>query len=1022
VLTSKFSVWSLELSGAFAWCNHVWLLCLASHSDAASAALRALFSQQDHAFVCVLCHQACLRTNAAAEALVARRDAGLLTNAAQHAFLDAMPQRPCKVAGWKEPSGVHRGSCSACYRRAPATAPKPRVMCASKIHDEVSTNKAPTAHPSPGIMPFLWSGAKVAEQAGLPRLDREKVCPACRTLAEKRNRSAAPSIGPLACPRPGAPRSGGPAAPQGADVPLSLARVEGPALTGSVAGEPALCASTGSPAVAATGPTGCGAGRAVDADGDCARVTAAATVASAYVASGAPTGSGAGLEARAAGPSVDLAIATVMAVCGSLGEAQRRSVDAIVSAHLVAEKPKVFRARSGNGRDILYTRETVPHKAIVGPRQARRRSLEASSAVARLCRDNEAAMEKILSDVCRRAQDAGMMAVVPSGASAALPVRLQTQFVVANSISSETWQRIRRFMGGSLSGLASAAEMRADGRAAFSEVRNRVTSTPVGATLVSVRAAVEALVADLLARNQFIERPVEGHPAGEILLSFGLDKGGRQSSCKAILACINQPHPCSRDNTILFGVFPCEKDDYRSLTAMAELFAPDLEDLRTNGITVAGVTRAVHLILMGDYSFTTSFDGHAGASCRFPCVCCCCLARPSAISKRLLPRYADYGTMQDGSRAARMPRTLLHKQEMAALFVDGPLATMVDPPPAASTLSYERRPLMVFSPEDIVPMPLHITLGVSPWMLSLGVEAVAVDAGAERAEAYAAALAGALRQDVGVSPAPYWGGTFEGKACHKIGRRLAAVCDVLEGFVPPARAAAYRQACELWTALLPVLNRAVIFGPDERSTFRRQAADFVDLLRSSFEWASITPKLHVLACHAADWLDKYGSLGLFSEQGLEAWHGYFNQNATVFAAGSFLESCVRLVERAAVSRGPGDLAFNRGKRRASAAADARCAKRPDDLRTARARIAAGRGTRQSAACAATSRANADKWASNVYRAAVCKIASYRAGPGLAGGAAAAASAAEAAAVAENQALLERAEAICLEALLEDWTN
>jgi len=312
------------------------------------------------------------------------------------------------------------------------------------------------------------------------------------------------------------------------------------------------------------------------------------------------------------------------------------------------------------------------------------------------------------------AQDVGIMAVVPSGASAALPVRLQTQFVVANSIFSETWQRIRRLMGGSLSGLASAADMRAGGRAAFSKVRNRVTSTPVGATLVRVRAAVEALVEDLLARNQFIEKPVHGHPAGEMLLSFGLNKSGRQSSCKAILACINQPHPCSRDNTIRFGVFPCEKDGYVSLVAMAELFAPDLEDLWTKGINVAGVTRPVHMILMGDYSSTTSFDGHAEASCRIPCGYCCCLARPSATSKKLRPNYAEYGTMQDDSRAARMPRTFQHKAEMAALYSDGPLATIVDPPGTPITLSYERRPLMVFAPQDIVPMLLHIALGVSP--------------------------------------------------------------------------------------------------------------------------------------------------------------------------------------------------------------------------------------------------------------------------------------------------------------------
>jgi len=195
---------------------------------------------------------------------------------------------------------------------------------------------------------------------------------------------------------------------------------------------------------------------------------------------------------------------------------------------------------------------------------------------------------------------------------------LQTQFVVANSISHETWQRIRRLMGGPRSGLASAAVMRADGRAAFSEARYRVTSSALGATLASPRAAVEAMVADLVARNQFIYRPVAGRPAGEILLAFRLDKGGRQSSCKAILACINQAHPCSRGKNILFGVFPCQKDDYLSLAAMAELYAPDLEDLRTNGVSVAGVTRPVHLVLLADYSFTTWLDGHAGASSRFP--------------------------------------------------------------------------------------------------------------------------------------------------------------------------------------------------------------------------------------------------------------------------------------------------------------------------------------------------------------------------------------------------------------------
>jgi len=289
---------------------------------------------------------------------------------------------------------------------------------------------------------------------------------------------------------------------------------------------------------------------------------------------------------------------------------------------------------------------------------------------------------------------------------------------------------------------------------------------------------------------------------GQLVKFFSLlawtSKGGGQSSGKAILACINQPHPFSRDNTILFGLLPCQTDNYSALAAMAELYASDVDNLRTNGIMVSGVTRPVHLTLRGDHSFTTSFDCHAGASCRFPCGYCCALARPSAKTIKLIPKYADYGTIQEGSRAARIPRTLSQKTAVAALYADGPLTTLSDPHAVTMTLSTERRLLILVAPEDIVPMSLHITLGVSALLLTVGVEAVVFDAGAARALEYALEPTATLRPYVGVSPAPYWGGTFQGRACHKIGRRLAAVCDVLNRYLPSARAAAYRRACELW--------------------------------------------------------------------------------------------------------------------------------------------------------------------------------------------------------------------------------
>ena len=165
----------------------------------------------------------------------------------------------------------------------------------------------------------------------------------------------------------------------------------------------------------------------------------------------------------------------------------------------------------------------MPHKAVVGRRHARRRSLEASETVARWCRADEAAVKAILKSVCRKELNLGIFAVVPSTAIAALPVRLQAQFHVANSDSYETWRLIQRLVGGSLTGLASAPAMRAEGKAAFSEPLNRVTSTPVSATMVSLEAALEALMEDLGARNQFIEWRVAARQAGESLLDFLLE-------------------------------------------------------------------------------------------------------------------------------------------------------------------------------------------------------------------------------------------------------------------------------------------------------------------------------------------------------------------------------------------------------------------------------------------------------------------------------------------------------------------
>jgi len=62
-------------------------------------------------------------------------------------------------------------------------------------------------------------------------------------------------------------------------------------------------------------------------------------------------------------------------------------------------------------------------------------------------------------------------------------------------------------------------------------------------------------------------------------------------------------------------------------------------------------------------------------------------------------------------------------------------------------------------------------------------------------------------------------------------------------------------------------------------------------------------------------LEQFGSLGRYSEQGLEAWHGHYNQNARLYTSDTFLESCLAYVRHSAIARAPGNDAHNRGKRR-----------------------------------------------------------------------------------------------------------
>lgn len=224
-----------------------------------------------------------------------------------------------------------------------------------------------------------------------------------------------------------------------------------------------------------------------------------------------------------------------------------------------------------------------------------------------LCATCSDAYATLVEGLSRRAERDGTVAVVPRRVLAPLPVGVQAKFLVANNMTQTTSAALRRLQGGSVSGLASRDVMRAGLKSEYNKRSNIVTSSEAGATPASVRSALEAKLDRLWTTGAFVERDISGKPSSAVIAIFGMDTGGAQSTCKAVLGCANQKHQCHRENAILFGAFPCRKDDYETQATMTDLFFDGIEDLRTMGVSVGGQQRPVYLILMGAYSFMATW-------------------------------------------------------------------------------------------------------------------------------------------------------------------------------------------------------------------------------------------------------------------------------------------------------------------------------------------------------------------------------------------------------------------------------
>jgi len=175
--------------------------------------------------------------------------------------------------------------------------------------------------------------------------------------------------------------------------------------------------------------------------------------------------------------------------------------EALLGAHLRRTRPESISVKFSNGDIRTYKRVVTAKEAVVGPRQDLSRRNTAASLLSGLTTVDPAEVSAAVSAIARRASANDGVGVAPLKS---LSVRQQTQLKIANKRSGVTWRRIRAFLGGRDSRLASLSALRADQVSVSLEAQNQVKTCDAGAYLVSPRAAIRALIDDLVERKEFL--------------------------------------------------------------------------------------------------------------------------------------------------------------------------------------------------------------------------------------------------------------------------------------------------------------------------------------------------------------------------------------------------------------------------------------------------------------------------------------------------------------------------------------
>jgi len=248
----------------------------------------------------------------------------------------------------------------------------------------------------------------------------------------------------------------------------------------------------------------------------------------------------------------------VAKAAGIDGPPSRSGTADCLNRHLANTRPSKILVTFKNGRVRTYEPVFEALKLVVADRQIQRRRAYASAAVARIFGLESALITAVMRDICRHAMHCGGVAVAPAAALRALPVRLQTQFMIENNVSEALFQRVRLLLGPA-AGLASRERLRADRTLDATEPQNAVGVNGGGAQLLSPRAPLQAMFGYAGATGEFLgrllrgadERQIEANETfdgqdsaaalplsgvRDVHICFGSDKVGLHSTCKAVLS------------------------------------------------------------------------------------------------------------------------------------------------------------------------------------------------------------------------------------------------------------------------------------------------------------------------------------------------------------------------------------------------------------------------------------------------------------------------------------------------------